>query len=92
MGGAIHKEPMEMQACALIAELVVDIDHNTVSYSSPDLRNRPLPVDTNGRTLKSTIRIRYNPGDIEIIGNNSATYDQAEVEKKDNMSREQVRL
>lgn len=92
VGGAIHIESVEMQACALIAKLVVDVDHNTISHSSPDLGVRPLAVDTKGRTLKSTVRVGYNPGDIKIIGDNSATNERAEVQKKDGISCERVWL
>lgn len=73
MGGSIHEKPVEVQACALIAELIDDIDHNTVSYSSPDLGDWPLAVDTNGRSFESTVRVRCDPGDIEVVGDNSST-------------------
>ena len=92
MGGTIHVQPMEVQACALIAELIVDIDHNNVSHSSSDLRNWPLAVDSDGRTLESAIRICYDPSDIEVIGKGSATDVKAKVKNEDKISREQIRL
>ena len=92
VGCAIHVKPVEVQACALVTELIVDIDHNTVSYSSSDLRNRPLPVDSNGRTLKSTIGVGYDPSDVEIIGNSSARNKDADVEENDKIFREHIQL
>ncbi len=86
MGGAILKQAVKVQAGALVAELIVHIDHKVVSYRGSDLRNRPLAVNPNGGTVESAVRVRCYPCDIEIVGNSSGANKRAK--KKESKSAE----
>jgi hypothetical protein len=63
----IHKQSMEMQRRALIAQIIPRIHQNDISNVSLNPRNRPLPIYPNRRPLKRPIRIRPHPFDSEII-------------------------
>ncbi len=91
MSGAIHIKSVEVQACALIAELVVDIDYNSVSYSSCDVGERPLTINPNGRTVENAVRVGHHPGYVEVVGNSGSLGRKAEKKKKSSSSVERIR-
>ena len=65
----IHEEAVKVKGCRLVAERVVDVDDDTVSYRGLDLGNGPLSVDANGRSVGHAIGIRGNPPNVKIILN-----------------------
>jgi len=69
VSGAILKKAMEMQAGTRIAQLVVEMDDNSITHRSCDGRDRPLTVDAHDGTFESTIRICPNPTNVEVISN-----------------------
>lgn len=72
--GAIHfvctvlKEAMKVNACALIAELIVNIGNDLVTLGEIEHWQRPLSIDTNGRTLLLSVWIGRDPGDVPVVG------------------------
>lgn len=65
---AILIQTVEMERSGLVAELVVHIDDNLVAHIDSDLRDRPLVVDANDRSVEGTIRVSGDPSDVEVIG------------------------
>ena len=71
-----------MQTRAFIAELVDNIDHNSVPYSRSDVRYRPLPIDSYDRSIEKAIRVSSDPCDVEIVRDGGCTGEPAETEEE----------
>ena len=88
VGSTILVETVEVQTRAFIAELVNYIDHNAVSHSRSDVRYRPLPVDSNYRSIEKAIRVSGDPCDVEIVCDSGCTGEPAEAEEENSGRRE----
>lgn len=66
---------MKVKSSALISQLVVHIDNDRIIDGSTEDWKRPLVVDANGRTVKGSVRICCDPGDIPIVGNGRCTHE-----------------
>ena len=67
MIGTIHKQSMEMQRRALIAQVIPGIDQNGISNISLNHGDWPHPIYANRGPLEGPIRIRPDPFNSEII-------------------------
>ena len=81
-------ETVEVQTRAFTAELVDNIDHNAVSHSRSDVRYRPLPVNSNHRSIEKAIRVSGDPCDVEIVRDSGCTGEPAEAEEETSGRRE----
>jgi hypothetical protein len=57
-----------MQGSALIAEVIVQFDDNSVADSGLHARNWPLSIDPNDRSCVQTVRVSVEPFDGEVVG------------------------
>lgn len=67
MGGSVHVKTVEVETGRLIAKLVVDIDHDLVSHGGGEVRQWPLPIDANRRTLLLSVRISQHPCNVPVV-------------------------
>lgn len=65
--GPVHEKAVEMERGRLVAQLVVDIDDDAVSYVGLNAWNRPLAVDADDGPLMRAIWIRRDPSDVEVV-------------------------
>jgi hypothetical protein len=56
-----------MQRGRLIAELIVDVDNDSVANSRLDTRNGPLSIDPDGRSITKTVGVSGDPSNSEVI-------------------------
>jgi hypothetical protein len=66
--GAVHEDAMEMQTGRHVSQRILDVDNDTITLRSSNSRERPLPVNPNHWTHICAIRVRINPGQIEVVG------------------------
>lgn len=84
-GWAIHgvssvlEEAMEMQASALITELIGKVYRNLFTNVGGDSWRRPLPIDSNHRPLLQAIRICRKPANVPVV--RDSRYATAESKK-----------
>ena len=64
----ILKKAMEMQTCALVPKLIINIDNYPVTKGPYNGRNGKLIVDANNRPCVHAIRIGEQPRYIEVVG------------------------
>lgn len=64
----IHKQPMKVQRRRLVTQVIVGIDQDGIPNIGHDLRDRPLPVDADGRTLKRAVGVGPDPFDGKVVG------------------------
>lgn len=67
VGSSLLIQAMEMQAGGLVAEGVLYVDNNTISFCCRNRRDRPFAVYSNDGTGCMSIRVGMDPGYIEII-------------------------
>ena len=69
VGCAIHEYTMHMETCGLIAESIVGIDNNIVSFGDVKWRDGPLSVDTNDRStiFGARRRLWVDPRNVEVV-------------------------
>jgi hypothetical protein len=65
---AIHEKAVKVQRSALIAEVIVQADDDSVADSGFYARNWPLSIDTDNRSRVKTVRVPEDPAYIEVIG------------------------
>lgn len=56
-----------MQGSALVAQIIVQIDHNSVADSGLHARDRPLSIDPNDGSIVETVRITIEPSNCEVV-------------------------
>ena len=56
-----------MYGSALIAKLVVHIDHESVADRGLDARKWPLSIDSNDWSCVKTVRVSKDPSDMEVV-------------------------
>jgi hypothetical protein len=69
MSGTIHVQAVEMKTGRLVSQLVVNLNDNVVADIGSDNWKRPLAIDANCWSNKSTVWIGINPGDVEVVDN-----------------------
>lgn len=62
---------MEMEGRRLVSKIILDIDDDLITDRSSDDRKWPFSIDTYGGSLESTIGIRGNPTNVEVIDNST---------------------
>lgn len=67
VSAAVHVQPMKVEAGALIAQRVFDVDDDLIPFGCNDRRDRPLSVDADYLAVVLTVRIRVCPGYVEVI-------------------------
>jgi hypothetical protein len=65
---AIHEKAVKVQRSALITEVIVQVDDDSVADSGFYARNWPLSVDTHDRSRVEAIRVSKDPAYIEVGG------------------------
>lgn len=75
--GAVLKEAVKVNACALIAQHVVHICNDPVALGQVEYRQRPSSIDAHNWTLRCTIRIRRDPGNVPVKSNGCSRCYQA---------------
>jgi hypothetical protein len=78
MRRSVLVQTMKMQRRALVAQRVLDIDNDTVSFRSDNGFNRPLAIDAHDRARLLAIRIRVRPCDVEVVCDSCAMSDGSE--------------
>lgn len=68
MSCAVLVEPVEVQACALVAQIIVEIDNNVVAHIHLNQWQRPFSIDTNHSPLHHAVGIGHDPCRREIVG------------------------
>lgn len=61
MSRAILEEAMKVQACALVAKIIVKIDHNVVTHVHLNQWYGPFSIDANYTPLHHAVRVRHDP-------------------------------
>jgi hypothetical protein len=56
-----------MQRSALVAEVIVQIDHDSVANSGFYARDWPLPIDSYDGSCVQTIRVSIEPFNSEVV-------------------------
>lgn len=79
---AVLVEAMEVKACGLILQTVLDIHDHAVAYICGYRRYRPLTVDANSLALESAVGIRNDPANVEIIGDSGSFGNIVEKKKR----------
>lgn len=67
VSGTIHVQSVEMQRGGLVAQLIVDVNNDLVTNRTCHHWQRPLVIDTNSWSHELSIRIRIDPGDVEVV-------------------------
>jgi hypothetical protein len=81
VGGTVLEKPVEMQAGALIPELVDYIDDNSVSNSGCKMRKGPLFVDANDRADQCIIGVGDDPGNVPVVSDSCGVRCEAKGKK-----------
>jgi hypothetical protein len=68
VGGAILENAMEVDAGALVAETVVDVDNHLVALGRVESGNGPLAVDADDGAVLAAIGVAVHPRHVEVIG------------------------
>ena len=68
----ILKQSVEVKRSRDIAESVVSIDDDLVSYVCSDLWYRPLSIDADHGTLEFAIGVCSRPADVEVMNDSGS--------------------
>ena len=75
---------MHMETCGLIAESIVGIDNDIVSFGDVKWRDRPLSVDTNDRStiFGARRRLWVDPRNVEVVCDCSGKRSECEQDER----------
>jgi hypothetical protein len=64
---AIHVQSMKVETGALVAQGVLNVDNDLITFGRNDRRDWPLPVDTDDRAIVLTVRVGVCPTYVEVV-------------------------
>lgn len=67
VSGAVHVQSMKMETGAFVAQGVLDVDNDLITFGCNDRRDWPLSVDTDYRAIVLTVRVGVCPTYVEIV-------------------------
>jgi hypothetical protein len=67
VGGPILEEAVEVDAGALVAEAVVDVDDHLVALVGVERGQRPLAVDADDGAVVAAIGVAVHPRHVEVV-------------------------
>lgn len=80
MACAIHEEPMKMNRRRLVAEIIVQVNDQSITNGCFDPRNGPLSIDANNGPLKEAIGVCPHPLGGKIVHTSGGFSERAEGE------------
>lgn len=63
----IHKQAVKVQRRRLVPQVIAGINQDGVPDIGLDARDRPLPVDADGRALKRAVGVGPDPSDGKVV-------------------------